>query len=201
MRSRPALVGGLVVAFVVVLAAAGIYAVQTAQDSALCSAVPSPAQCLGISSVQTATNAVYASVAGLLMAIVMAVAVGLNVGLGPKPNTQLAKSLDADEHHLEEYRARRAQLDEWTVMAQARAAEALAARAEMKAQAAADTDATFEAEAARWVLQEEAGEEEAQESEAQRRGRFLAEHLAQLAGAKPEAVAAVLSGWINQPNR
>ena len=201
MRSRPALVGGLVVAFVVVLAAAGIYAVQTAQDSALCSAVPSPARCLGMSSVQTATNAVYASVAGLLMAIVMAVAVGLNVGLGPKPNTQLAKSLDADEHHLEEYRARRAQLDEWTVMAQARAAEALAARAEMKAQAAADTDATFEAEAARWVLQEEAGEEEAQESEAQRRGRFLAEHLAQLAGAKPEAVAAVLSGWINQPNR
>jgi len=200
MRSRPALVGGLVVAFVVVLAAAGIYAVQTAQDSALCSAVPSPAQCLGISSVQTATNAVYASVAGLLMATVMAVAVGLNVGIGPKPNSQLAKSLDSDEHHLEEYRARRAQLDEWTVMAKDRAAAARAARAEMKAQAAAAADTTFEAEAARWV-QEEAGEEEAQESDAQRRGRFLAEHLAQLASAKPEAVAAVLSGWINQPNR
>ncbi|HVA23857.1 MAG TPA: hypothetical protein VMW62_05635 [Chloroflexota bacterium] len=196
MRRRSGLVPILIVAAVVLVAAAGIFAVQSLEDSAFCSAVPSPSQCLGISSLQTFTNAVYASVAGLLVATMIAVAVGVNVGHGPGPNTSLAKSLDQDEYHLEEYRARRAQLDEWTIMAQARAAEQ-AARAEMEAEAAAEADAAFEVEAARWV-QEEAGEEEAQESETARRSRVLAEHLAHLARARPEAIASVLSGWINQ---
>ncbi|MFI5269862.1 MAG: hypothetical protein ACHQ7M_20990 [Chloroflexota bacterium] len=196
---RPGLVGGLIVAFVVLLAAAGIFAVQSMQDSQVCSAVPNPSDCAGISPVGTATAAVYASVAGLLVAMLMAFAVGINTNRGQRPNTALAKSLDQDEFHLEGYRARRAQLDEWTIMAQARAAEQ-AARSEAEAQAAAEAYDAFEAEAARWV-QEETGEEEAQESDTQRRSRVLAEHLAHLARTRPEAVAAVLSGWINQRNR
>jgi hypothetical protein len=199
-RSRPGLLGGLIVAFVVLLAAAGIFTVQSMQDSQQCASVTSPTECASISPISTATGAIYASVAGLAVAALLAFAVGINTGGVQKPNAALARSLDQDEYNLDGYRARRAQLDEWTIMAQARAAEQ-AARAEAEAEAAAEAYDAFEAEAARWV-QEETGEEEgAQESDTQRRSRVLAEHLAHLARAKPEAVAAVLSGWINQPNR
>lgn len=198
-RPRPGLVGGIVVAAVIIIAALGIFLIQSLHDSAVCSVLPNPRECLGLSPVSTFTSAVYASAGGLLVAVVLAVTVGVNVVRGPGPNTTMARSLEIDERHLEGYRARRAQLDEWTVMAQARAAQQ-AARAEAAAQAAAEAEAAFEAEAARWI-QEEQGEEEERESEGARRSRVLAEHLAHLARTKPEAVAAVVSGWINQRPR
>src|SRR5579872_1154094 len=98
-------------------------------DSVTCAALPIPASCASNSTVSVVTMAVYASVAGIVLAMLLAAAVGVSTARSPKPNVALAKLMDQDEYHLEGYRARRAQLDEWTVMAQARAAE-LAARAE-----------------------------------------------------------------------
>ena len=197
--SRPTLVASIVVAAVLIVAALGIFLVETLHDSAICSVLPAPVECGSASPVSVFTSAVYASAGGLLLAAILAVIAGVNLERGSGPNTSLARFLEIDERQLEGYRARRAQLDEWTVMAQARAAQE-AARAEAAAQAAAEAEAAFEAEAARWI-QEEQGEEEEKETEGARRSRVLAEHLAHLARTKPEAVAAVVSGWINQRPR
>jgi hypothetical protein len=194
-RSRT-IAAAIIVATVIILAAVGIFVVQYIMESSQCAAQACP----DFSGMRIAITALYAAIAGMTAAMRLASFEGFNVKRYQPPNTALARTIDLDERHLAAYQARRTQLEEWTTAAQARAAEQ-AAIAEEQARAWAESEAAFEAEAARWVQEDAGEEEEQQESESTRRSRVLSEHLAHLARTKPEAVAAVVSSWINQPVR
>ncbi|HEX6511646.1 MAG TPA: hypothetical protein VF157_05065 [Chloroflexota bacterium] len=204
MRSRPALVGGLFLAALVVLAAGGLFALQYGQALAQCSMLFAAPQCSVSPAPSVAMNAVFASLAGLLLAAIMAISLGMGPRRDHRPNTALARRLSDEERYLEHYRQRRAQLDEWTAMAKARAAERAAeiqTEGELGAQWTVGPDGVpIQAGAAgptgaagQW--QEEG--KPAEETDSQMKSRVLTEHLMHLARVKPEAVASVVSGWIN----
>ncbi len=188
---RPSLFAALVVAAMVLLCAIGLFSVKYAEASQSCFQ-----PCDVSFTAQFALTCIFVSVAGLLITIGIALALGMNWRRDGVPNIALARTIEDEEQHLQEYRLRRAQLDEWTSMAAARAAEK-AAQEMAEQQAAAEAEAAFIAEASRWIEEEE----ETQESAEDEKRRVLAEHMAHLARVKPEAVAAVLRMWINQPVR
>jgi len=196
VKKSPTLLAVILISGLVLVCAAGIYAVGYRQASAECAAsygVP----CGVEFSLTFGVSAVTASISGLVLAIGMALALGMNWHRDGAPNKALALRIADEESNLQDYRLRRAQLDEWTHMAAARAAEKAAADA-AAAQAAAEAEAAFLAEASRWIEEEEDEEPESVEDE---RRRVLAEHMAHLARVKPEAIAEVLKMWINQPVR
>jgi len=201
-RSRPALFGALFVVGLVLVAAGGLFTVQFSQATAACSEVPRPDTCAFAWPPAAGANALFASMAGLLAAIVLAITVGMNVRRDPAPNVALANQLEYEERYLDWYRQRRAQLDQWTTLAQAGARErqiqaeadqeaAIAAQAEAEVTAALSGDGS-------WQQEHEPTPEYTAE---QRRRARLSERLLRLAKSKPEAVASVVSGWINQPSR
>lgn len=193
--SRPQLYAAGVVACLVLLVGAGLAIVEVGQMNVSCAKLTG-ASCDAALSPELALAAVIASVTGLLAAVGLAMALGMNWKRGGTPNASLAKAIESEEAHLQDYRLRRAQLDEWTGMAAARAAEKAAAEI-AAAQAAAEAEAAFIAEASRWIEEEEETVETAEDE----KRRVLAEHMAHLARVKPEAVAEVLRMWINQPVR
>jgi hypothetical protein len=199
VRSRPALVGGIVVALLVVAAAAGLFGIQYFRAVQECSTQLS---CTPVFSGGIAANALFASVSGLTVAIALAIGVGVSWQKPPVANSILARQIEDEGRNLEEYRLRRAQLDEWTAMAQARAME----RAAME-QAGALAEAEFQAAQDEALMQqitiweEDSPEQQQGESEDDARRRVMAEHLAHIARSRPELLAEVLRVWINQPIR
>jgi hypothetical protein len=113
---RPSLFAALVIAALVVLVAMGIFTVQSVMDGRSC-------ESCGWFSPNLAFSALFASLAGLLVAIGLAMALGMNWRRDLSINTALARSIENEEEHLQDYRLRRAQLDEWTAMAATHAAE------------------------------------------------------------------------------
>jgi hypothetical protein len=175
-----------------------MFAAQYTQAIAECAVA---AACTPVWSVGIAANALFVSVAGLAAAVALAVGVGVSWRRNTIPNTSLARDLEYQGRNLEEYRLRRAQLDEWTAMAQARAMERAAmeeAEALADAEAIAAQDEVLMSQISLW---EEDAPEEQSETDDQVRHRVMAEHLAHLARSHPEAVAEVLKTWINQPAR
>jgi hypothetical protein len=196
VKKSPALMAAVLISGLVLICAAGLYAVGFRQASADCAA--SLGMPCGMDfSLSFGVSAVSASIAGLVLTVGLALALGMDWHRDGAPNTALALKIADEEGNLQDYRLRRAQLDEWTHMAAARAAEKAAADA-AAAQAAAEAEAAFLAEASRWIEEEE--EEQPETAEDERR-RVLAEHMAHLARVKPEAIAEVLKMWINQPVR
>src|SRR5579884_3996042 len=194
LRSRPGLLAGLLVAAVVLLVSGGLFAIQYGQAAADCAELPRPDTCAAAWPPQAALDAVFASVAGLLAAIVMAITVGVNARRSPAPNIALVLQLEEEERYLQEQNARRAQYNEWMGMARARDKE-LKERAAEAAQAA--MAAALAGRAGAWEEETPVPEPTIDD----RRRQALAEHLQQLAKNKPETVAEVIKSWINQPQR
>lgn len=202
LRSRPGLLAGLLVAAVVLLVSGGLFAIQYGQAAADCAELPRPDTCAAAWPPQAALDAVFASVAGLLAAIVMAITVGVNARRSPAPNIALVLQLEEEERYLQEQNARRAQYNEWMGMARARDKElkeraAEAAQAAIEAQAEAEMAAALAGRAGAWEEETPVPEPTIDD----RRRQALAEHLQQLAKNKPETVAEVIKSWINQPQR
>src|SRR5579862_3421708 len=96
-RWEPKIMTAVVVSAILLTVAAGIFAIEYARASNECALQLTPGSCLSDSSLQMWTNGVFASVAGLMVAIVMGITLGVNVHRDPAPNTALARRLAAED--------------------------------------------------------------------------------------------------------
>lgn len=209
MRGR--LVASVIVGLVVLVAASGVFVVQYAQSIAQCSAVPATSlpsvSCsTSVSPSNVALNAVFVALAGLLAAIVMAISSGVGVRTSPAPSVALARRLESEDEVFQREKDRRKQLADMGELARAHlttqqekareAAELAAAVAEAEAEATEELGpGHYDLDTGEWI------EEAQQETADQVRRRVMADRLRTLARNKPEVVADVLRGWIDQPQR
>ena len=192
----------MLIALVVLAVSGGLFAIQYGQALAECTQLPRPDTCAFTWPPQVAVNAVFASAAGLLAAVVMAITVGVNARRDPAPNVALALQLEDEERQLEAWRERKAEYDGLMALAAERRAEEQAhaeelAEAALEAQAEAEMAAALSGAGGPWQEEEQTPEATLE----QKRREAMAERLRQLAKDKPDAVAEVVKGWINQPVR
>lgn len=184
------------------IVALGIFAIEYAQASQQCAAQVTASPCMNESSLQMWTNGVFASVAGLLLVMVMAMTTGVNIYREPAPNTALARRLTAEDEAFRAAENRRSQLRELNAIALSHVVtnqakkEVAKEEAETAAREAGIPTPEEEAAMAKW---EE--EQQVSETEAQRQSKMLIERMIQLARRNPKAVADIVDGWINTPGR
>jgi flagellar biosynthesis/type III secretory pathway M-ring protein FliF/YscJ len=201
-RWEPRITTGVIVSVIVLTVAAGIFGIEYARASATCAAQIAPGPCMSESSLQMWTNGVFASLAGLMLAILMAMTVGVRVRREPAPDTALARRLAAEDMAWKAAEERRAQLRELNAIALShvvtnQAKKEVAKEEEERARREAGIP-TPEEEAAMARWEEEQREAE---TEAQRQGKLLMERMITLARRDPKVVADIIEGWINQPPR
>lgn len=187
-----------VVVVLVMVVAGGLFALQFSQAQAQCSLLPGSPPCGQLPAARIALDGFFVAIAGLVVAVAMALATGIKWRSSPAPNTLLAERLDEEQQAFKREQARRSELAQLNALARTHAATLTQAHAEM---AAAEAEEAARASAAaasgpRWQLEEEPNTTESPE---QARRRVLADRLKTLAKNRPETVAGVLQVWINQP--
>lgn len=196
-RVRPGMMAGIIVAVLVLVVASGLYAIESAQTYAQCSAVPS-ASCSLTSPPAQVLTAVFAAVAGLLAAIVMAITTGIDIRGQASPNSALARQLLAEDAAHKRSRERYEQLKQLEELARAQNQPSATVESET-----ADGQSTVsEILAGSSPLPGDEGqwqEQKQPETADQRRQRMIVERLKVLARNKPDTVAEVIHGWIDQP--
>ncbi|HLY64331.1 MAG TPA: hypothetical protein VKU60_02260 [Chloroflexota bacterium] len=203
-RVRPRTLTGLIIGSLILTVACALFAIQYAQAYSECSAQIVRGSCSEVPSVVLAADGLFASIAGLLAAIVIGITTGINFRTEPSPNLALARRLQAEDESFRAAEQRRAELRELNAIALSHVvtqkADAEAAKQEAdKAAAEAAEQALANGEATPGQPQWE--EEKEVESEEQRRRRLLADRILQLARRRPEVMAGVVRGWIDQPSR
>ena len=201
-REGPKIMTMVIVSVIVLTVAAGLFAIQYVQAYQSCAVQTTPGPCMSESTLQLWTNGVFASVAGLMVVMVMAMTLGVRVYKQPTPNTALALRLAAEDAAFRAMQERRAQLRELNAIALSHVVTDQAKKEEQKeeaAQAAKEAGTPTPEDEAAMVRWEE--ERQEAESEAQRRSKMLMERMIQLARRNPKTVADIVDGWINQPIR
>jgi flagellar biosynthesis/type III secretory pathway M-ring protein FliF/YscJ len=201
-RLRPGTLAGIVIAALVLAAACGVFAVQYSQAYAQCSSLPGASPCSAVSPPGQAVSAVFVAIAGLLVAIVMAITAGINSRVDAAPNSALARQLEAEDAAYKRARERFEELKELNRLALAHAqpspdltenAEVEMSDHEMSVSEILSGGPAIRGSDGQWEEQKHV------ETEEERRKRLVVDRMRSLARNKPEAVADVLRDWIDQP--
>jgi flagellar biosynthesis/type III secretory pathway M-ring protein FliF/YscJ len=205
-RLRPGTLAGIVIAALVLAAACGLFAVQYSQAYAQCSSLPGASPCSAVSPPGQAVSAVFVAIAGLLVAIVMAITAGINSRVDAAPNSALARQLEAEDAAYKRARERFEELKELNRLALAHAQpspDLTEAAAETTEVEMSDHEMSVsEILSGGPAIRGSDGQWEEQkhvETEEERRKRLVVDRMRSLARNKPEAVADVLRDWIDQP--
>ncbi|MHB8619537.1 MAG: hypothetical protein ACYDAG_08205 [Chloroflexota bacterium] len=217
-RRRAGMWTAVIVLLLVVIVTAGVFSIESNRAYSQCAALPGVNPCAAVHPPSLAVDALFVALFGMLAAIVMAVTAGVNWRNLQVPDLTLARRVEeedrAHERAMAQMRIQAQQADRTggeplgqvlspDVEEQAAATSAGTGEAVLGAMPSSPESAVggpaHPARAPR--LMELAEDEDRPETADEVRHRVMAERLKNVAKRKPEAVAGVVTNWINEPNR